>query len=477
MVVHHAAGANTSSDWAATVRGIWNYHVNSRGWSDIAYNYLIDPNGIIYEGRGDNVQGAHAAGFNSNSMGVCLLGNYQPDASQDVDPSLAIQNSLIAILSWKECDISQDPLLSSVHVPTSLVEMNISGHRDVGTTVTTCPGDNVYNLLPNIRNSCSSYMSTCSFTANADLIVSALNTNPTTVVLGANTALKLAVGNGGSLDVIETLNVELKVDGNLVQTFVLDSIHAAQILNFSYPNYQFTSLGNHQLCVYIDVASNETNTANNSYCKTISVTDSVVLNSDLVVINISSDIAAPLVSEIINFSFDLKNVGAASTSEIVEAKIEIDGITRQLFNVPVLTAAQNHLKTFAYSFNQVGNHSVCVDINNPTNEINTANNSFCKTFVVKANNVGINDLTANFESLNVFPNPAKDMLNIEFELKEKSKTSLNLINALGQKVWTKELGNSTKFQQKVNVNTFSEGIYFLQINTEQAVFTQQVILK
>ena len=46
LIVHHTAGSNTSSDWPAVVRSIWNFHIFTNGWSDIGYNYLIDPNGV-----------------------------------------------------------------------------------------------------------------------------------------------------------------------------------------------------------------------------------------------------------------------------------------------------------------------------------------------------------------------------------------------------------------------------------------------
>ena len=41
------------------VRGTQNYHMDSLGWSDIGYNYLIGDDGRIYEGRGPWRQGAH----------------------------------------------------------------------------------------------------------------------------------------------------------------------------------------------------------------------------------------------------------------------------------------------------------------------------------------------------------------------------------------------------------------------------------
>lgn len=78
LIVHHSATSNTSSDWPAVVRSIWNSHVNgpNTGWDDIGYNWLIDPEGNIYQGRFDNQQGAHFCSKNQGTMGVCVIGTY-----------------------------------------------------------------------------------------------------------------------------------------------------------------------------------------------------------------------------------------------------------------------------------------------------------------------------------------------------------------------------------------------------------------
>ena len=55
------------------MRGIQLYHVKANGWNDIGYNFLVDRYGQVFEGRGGgmqrNVIGAHAAGFNTGSVG------------------------------------------------------------------------------------------------------------------------------------------------------------------------------------------------------------------------------------------------------------------------------------------------------------------------------------------------------------------------------------------------------------------------
>jgi hypothetical protein len=161
MVVHHTADSNTLAPgqrWADRVRAIWSFHAKTRGWGDIGYNYLIDPNGVIYEGRagGDDAVGFHDTA-NYGSMGVSLIGTYTTTA-----PTGQAVNSLVNLLAWKAGQKDIDPFGSSVYAgcvrsqycapfnPGGVVE-HIAGHRDVTPGRTTCPGDALEGLLPQIR--------------------------------------------------------------------------------------------------------------------------------------------------------------------------------------------------------------------------------------------------------------------------------------------------------------------------------------
>lgn len=163
LVVHHSAGVNTSNNWAQVVLSIWDFHVNTRAYCDVAYNYLIDPNGILYEGRsgGNNVIGAHFCATNTGTMGVCLLGNFQ-----EVEPSDAMLNTLANLLAWKSCNSNIDPLLKSIHARSNLDLNHICGHRDG--CATECPGTNVYSKLANVRSKVVSNIQACNFTVGVD---------------------------------------------------------------------------------------------------------------------------------------------------------------------------------------------------------------------------------------------------------------------------------------------------------------------
>jgi hypothetical protein len=153
-VVHHTAGANSVPDWDAEVRSIWHLHTFTNGWGDIGYNYLIDPNGVVYEGRagGDGAIGAHFSCRNTNTVGVALLGTFI-----DVTPTSAALASLESLLAelCRKNEIA--PLSMMLHAPTQLLLPTIIGHRDGNPSTTTCsktecPGDVLYALLPSIRS-------------------------------------------------------------------------------------------------------------------------------------------------------------------------------------------------------------------------------------------------------------------------------------------------------------------------------------
>jgi N-acetylmuramoyl-L-alanine amidase len=78
VFVHHSAGSscNSLSSCSAQMRGIQNYHMDSNGWNDIGYSFLMGGDGNLYEGRGYNVQGSHTSGYNSVGYGVCFIGDF-----------------------------------------------------------------------------------------------------------------------------------------------------------------------------------------------------------------------------------------------------------------------------------------------------------------------------------------------------------------------------------------------------------------
>lgn len=159
--VHHTAsgGKYWCTQAPSLIRGIYRYHVLSMGWRDIGYNFLVDKCGNIYEGRAGGVTkavlGAHTRGFNSNSMGIAVLGSYG-----STKPTVATVNAISRLTAWKLGLYGANPrgktYLTSgggnLFRKGRNVRLNvISGHRDGFSTE--CPGRLLYAKLGTARAS------------------------------------------------------------------------------------------------------------------------------------------------------------------------------------------------------------------------------------------------------------------------------------------------------------------------------------
>ncbi len=144
FVIHHTVTPNDPQDPAYIVRAIYQYHAISRGWGDIGYNFLIDAQGNVYEGRkgGDGAVGIHAGDYNYGSIGIALMGDYRT-----VEMTPAMKEALVALMAWEADRFGINPLQSSFFVHRDFP--NVVGHRDLWSTV--CPGDRVYQALPEVR--------------------------------------------------------------------------------------------------------------------------------------------------------------------------------------------------------------------------------------------------------------------------------------------------------------------------------------
>ncbi|MBZ5736388.1 N-acetylmuramoyl-L-alanine amidase [Nocardioides sp. TRM66260-LWL] len=193
--VHHTASVNdyAVTDVPAIIRGMYRYHTHNLGWSDLAYNFLVDRFGRIWEGRAGGVarrvRGAHTLGFNATSAGVAVIGNFEVGA-----PDPRIPNAVAAIAAWKLSRWSGDPLGqarvvsegSDKFAPGRAVDLPvIDGHRD--TNDTACPGSHLYAQLPQIRQQTRALMDEAAKTLLA--VVDPVAVSGTAEVGGALTAI------------------------------------------------------------------------------------------------------------------------------------------------------------------------------------------------------------------------------------------------------------------------------------------------
>jgi hypothetical protein len=145
--IHHDGSKN------ATLKSILKYHVKTKGWGDIAYHFIIDKKGRIYEGRSidrasdtNNVFKSYGEERLSGIINILLLGNYDVEKIETDSPQIQSAKLLVSFLYLKYPRVALD---------------SIRGHKDFITdsdytkNLITCPGKNMYtpiNMIDEIKN-------------------------------------------------------------------------------------------------------------------------------------------------------------------------------------------------------------------------------------------------------------------------------------------------------------------------------------
>jgi N-acetyl-anhydromuramyl-L-alanine amidase AmpD len=115
------------------------WHVVGNGWRDIGYNYVITRDGDVQNGRDtdrdgdvDEEIGAHAKGFNTNSIGICLVGGIDDDRNADANFTFV---QYVALNNLVQDLISKYP------------DVEILGHRDLPNSNKECPSFDVKSFF------------------------------------------------------------------------------------------------------------------------------------------------------------------------------------------------------------------------------------------------------------------------------------------------------------------------------------------
>ncbi|CAM3928553.1 hypothetical protein GCM10009799_03390 [Nocardiopsis rhodophaea] len=153
IVVHHTASSNTSDfskkHAAALSRAIQRHHMDTNGWDDIGQQLTISRGGYVMEGRNrvlaalkrrEHVVGAHTANHNEHTIGIENEGTYN-----SATPPSALMDALADTCAWLCSHYRLNPYRAIV------------GHRDYNST--SCPGDKLYSMLPELRRGVARRMS------------------------------------------------------------------------------------------------------------------------------------------------------------------------------------------------------------------------------------------------------------------------------------------------------------------------------
>jgi hypothetical protein len=157
LLVHHTASRNdyTPDDVPGLLRGFFDFHTTGRGWHDIAYNFLIDRFGRVWEGRQGSIDGpvaGDATGGNQGFSQLCaLIGDFTSES-----PTPEALDSLVSVLAWMADRYGVETAPGSTvtfvsrgsnrwPVGAAVESATIAGHRDMSQTE--CPGDVLYEYV------------------------------------------------------------------------------------------------------------------------------------------------------------------------------------------------------------------------------------------------------------------------------------------------------------------------------------------
>ncbi len=134
MAIHYTDTPSANPD--AMIRSIQHYHMDTRGWCDIGYHFLVGVDGRIFEGRPVELLGAHVSGNNTGNIGVSFIGCFHSTGCSTMGPTtppevmLQAGGRLLGTLGG----------LYSIN----LDRTSVKGHRDHTGASTDCPGDYLY---------------------------------------------------------------------------------------------------------------------------------------------------------------------------------------------------------------------------------------------------------------------------------------------------------------------------------------------
>lgn len=133
IVIHCSA---TPEGRDVKVEDINRWHLD-RGWSSIGYHYVIELDGSVKKGRPIEKAGAHARGYNANSIGICYVGGMNKQYTEPKDTRTKEQNASLVKLVFE--------LKAKYNIDNS----HIIGHNQISPKA--CPSFDVKQWLEELR--------------------------------------------------------------------------------------------------------------------------------------------------------------------------------------------------------------------------------------------------------------------------------------------------------------------------------------
>jgi hypothetical protein len=146
--IHHTAGSQTSGGTVqGAVQALQSYSMDSGGYCDIPYQFLVGYDGSLWEGRNLAYYSGATGGNNEGNIAVSYLGCYHPSGCA------TSHDATDAMFAWGRLLIQT---LADEHDYTT-TEDTLRGHQDWPDNATACPGDYVMDRIDELRSEASYY--------------------------------------------------------------------------------------------------------------------------------------------------------------------------------------------------------------------------------------------------------------------------------------------------------------------------------
>jgi hypothetical protein len=90
-------------------------------------------------------------------------------------------------------------------------------------------------------------------------------------------------------------------------------------------------------------------------------------------------------------------------------------------------------------------------------------------------NVEENYILTNYTELFVYPNPSTGWVNIDVNMTNRNDGTIEIVNTLGEKVYTHQFNNLSAESIEVNLSNYRPGVYLVTLRTGQQVVTKRLM--
>ncbi|MBU0474291.1 MAG: N-acetylmuramoyl-L-alanine amidase [Bacteroidetes bacterium] len=465
LIIHHSAAHTVSSDYAAVVRTYWDWHVNGNGWDDIGYNWLVDPNGVLYKGRAwisdtqENIIGAHNSGKNSGTVGICFIGNYVSDIPSDI--GLNKVASIAAFLCDKYGII---PKGQSYHATISRVNDNISGHGQSGGG-TACPGTQMINRMPLIRELTNSKILDITATPNV------VTTYPNTEVDSAYHSKKAFIEFSHPMNK-SSVESAFSITPN---TFGEISWNSEGNILYFQPSPTFAKQTNYTIIINKNATSNWD----------VPLTEDIELNfvtkarDNLSLISYYPQDGDNNIE--LDTSISLQFDGALNSSSLVGNVILQDKDKNKIGIVVDASGYSDGIIKFTSQTQLDENSEYSIQLNEGISSTDNYSFGTNKTIYFTTKTTTSVKYFAHPETFNLisaYPNPFNPTTTIEYQLIKPSHVTINIYDIIGNvvtKLINKDM-SSGSHKITFNANNLPSGVYFSQIITSSETKTIKLLL-